>query len=185
MLGLPSRVTYSGAGVRDDEGGKRGSGEDAPTRPAATYRRVRRFEDYELQREKILMRRTALAAAWVFGATVPLLGAVVFVFGCCVLPFHGYIHKAMPFCHAAMQVITPEHDDLHGAAQQQMPARAKQEPVKRITTELPRTIRVSITQASSRLGMTATTAYRSFISLGALRCDQDVGLHLLAGTLLI
>jgi hypothetical protein len=30
-----------------------------------------------------------------------------------------------------------------------------------------------------------TSSYRSFIALGALRCDQDVGLHLLAGLLLI
>ena len=131
------------------------------------------------------MRRTAIAAAWVFGATVPLLGAVVFVFGCCVLPFHGYIHKAMPFCHVAMQMITPEHGDQNGAARQQVPARAKQEPVKRIATNLPRTFHLSVTQASSRLGMRVTAAYRSFIALGALRCDQDVGVHLLAGTLLI
>jgi hypothetical protein len=130
------------------------------------------------------MRRTAIAAAWVFGATVPLLGAVVFVFGCCVLPFHGYIHKAMPFCYVAMQMITPEHDG-QGAARQQVPARAKQEPVKRIATNLPRTFHLSVSPASSPLGVTATAAYRSFIALGALRCDQDVGLHLLAGTLLI
>jgi hypothetical protein len=32
-------------------------------------------------------RRTAIAAAWLLGATPPLLGGVVFVFGCCVLVF--------------------------------------------------------------------------------------------------
>ena len=52
------------------------------------------------------MRRTAIAAAWVFGATVPLVAAVVFVFGCCVLPFHGYIHKALPLCHFAIDFIS-------------------------------------------------------------------------------
>jgi hypothetical protein len=132
------------------------------------------------------MRRTAIAAAWVFGATVPILGAVVFVFGCCVLPFHGYIHKAMPFCHVAVQMITPEHDDQHGPAHQQVPARAKQQPVKRVATNLPRAAtRVSIASASCGVATRAMTAYRSFIALGALRCDQDVGLHLLAVTLLI
>ena len=58
--------------------------------------------DHELQRDRSPMRRTAIAATWVFGATVPLVAALVFLFGCCVLPFHAYIHKAMPLCHLAM-----------------------------------------------------------------------------------
>lgn len=129
------------------------------------------------------MRRTAIAAAWVFGATVPLVAAVVFIFGCCVLPFHAYLHKAMPLCHLAMEVITGEHagqDD----AQQPMPAREKQEPVKRMATDLPRSFQLAVLSSRPSAPVDAS-AYRSFISLGALRCDQDVGLHLLAGTLLI
>lgn len=131
------------------------------------------------------MRRTAIAAAWVFGATVPLLGAVVFVFGCCVLPFHAYIHKAMPLCHLAMEVISGQHAD-HDSAQQPLPARAKQEPAKRMATEVPRSFQLAAL-ASVRRPVTPndTSGYRSFIALGALRCDQDVGLHLLTGTLLI
>ena len=133
------------------------------------------------------MRRTAIAAAWVVGATVPLLASVVLVFGCCVLPFHGYIHKAMPLCHLAIDFISGEHADHdHEGAQQPMPAREKQEPVKRIATDVPRSFQLA---ALSSVRFTATpsdtTAYRSFISLGALRCDQDVGLHLLTGALLI
>jgi hypothetical protein len=127
------------------------------------------------------MRRTAIAAAWVFGATVPLLAGVVFVFGCCVLPFHAYIHKAMPFCHLAIGMMSGEHDPA-----QPMPAREKQEPVKRMATELPRSFHLA---AAASVHFDATpinaNAYRSFISLGALRCDQDVGLNLLTGTLLI
>lgn len=131
------------------------------------------------------MRRTAIAAAWIAGTTVPLVAAVVFLFGCCVLPFHAYIHKAMPLCHLAMEVVSGEHADHHGG-QQPLPARAKQEPVKRIATDVPRPFRLaalsSVLHAATPIG---TCAYRSFISFGALRCDQDVGLHLLAGTLLI
>jgi len=126
------------------------------------------------------MRRTAIAAAWIFGATVPLLGAVVFVFGCCVLPFHAYIHKAMPLCHVAIDMIGE-----HGAKQQQVPASKKQEPAPRMATGLPRTFQLSMASASSGVAVNATTAYRSFISLGAIRCDRDVGLHLLIATLLI
>ncbi|MDP9361989.1 MAG: hypothetical protein M3P29_11110 [Acidobacteriota bacterium] len=131
------------------------------------------------------MRRTAIAAAWIVGATVPLLAAVVFVFGCCVLPFHHVIHKAMPLCGLAADFIRGEHHDHHDK-QQPLPAREKQEPVKRIATGLPRSFQPGA-MSSMRRAITAVdaTAYRSFISLGAIRCDQDVGLHLLAGTLLI
>jgi hypothetical protein len=132
------------------------------------------------------MRRTAIAAAWVFGATVPLLTAVVFVFGCCVLPFHGYIHKALPLCHLAMDFISGEHADHHAAAQQPMPAREKQEPVKRIATEVPRSFQLAVASgAEQRVIASDATTYRSFIALGAIRCDRDVGLHLFIATLLI
>ena len=128
------------------------------------------------------MRRTAIAAAWIFGATVPLLTAVVFLFGCCVLPFHAYVHNAMPLCHLAVKFISGEHDGV----QQQIPARQKQEPVKRIATDVARTFHLAALSSERR---TATLfdaiTYRSFITLGALRCDQDVGLYLLVSTLLI
>ena len=133
-----------------------------------------------------MMRRTAIAAAWIAGTTVPLVAALVFVFGCCVLPFHGYIHKAMPLCHLAMHFISGEYADHHEGAQQPLPARAKQEPVKRIATEVPRSFQLAALSAAHHTATPADTiAYRSFISLGALRCDQDVGLHLLVGALLI
>jgi hypothetical protein len=126
------------------------------------------------------MRRSAIAAAWIFGATVPLLGAVVWVFGCCVLPFHAYIHKVMPLCHVAADVMTGQH-----APQQQVPASKKQEPAPRMATELPGASHLGMTASSSAIAVDASTAYRSFISLGAIRCDRDVGLHLLIATLLI
>jgi hypothetical protein len=132
------------------------------------------------------MKRTAVAAAWVFGATVPLVAAVVFVFGCCVLPFHAYIHKAMPLCHQAMDFIGGAHGGRRDGAQPPLPARAKQGPAKRIATELPRSFHIAALTSVRRAAAPAgTTAYRSFISLGALRCDHDVGLHLLVVTFLI
>ncbi len=132
------------------------------------------------------MKRTAVAAAWIAGTTVPLAAAFVFLFGCCVLPFHAYLHKAMPFCHMAMDVTSGEHDDHQDGAQQPLPARARQEPVKRIASEVPRALQLA-TLASVLPAATPAdpSAYRSFVSLGALRCDQDIGLHLRNGTLLI
>jgi hypothetical protein len=131
------------------------------------------------------MRRTAIAAAWVIGATVPLLAAVVLVFGCCVLPFHGVIHKALPLCHLAVDFMRGDHPGHHDG-QTPVPAREKQEPVKRVATEMPRAFRLAVESAArQRVTASDATTYRSFIALGAIRCDQDVGLHLLVDTLLI
>jgi hypothetical protein len=146
------------------------------------FREAARLQDHELQHDRSPMKRTIIAAAWIAGTTVPVVAAVVFVFGCCVLPFHGYIHKAMPLCHLAMDVIGGHHD----GAQTPLPARAKQEPVKRIATEVPRSFQLAALALVFRTAAPArTSAYRSFISLGALRCDQDVGLYALTATLLI
>jgi len=128
------------------------------------------------------MKCTAIAAAWIVGATVPLLASVVLVFGCCVLPFHAYIHKAIPLCHVAVGMMTGEQ---HGAPQQQVPASKKQQPVPRITSEVPNAFQLSMVTAASPISATSITAYRSFIALGALRCDRDVGLNVLIATFLI
>ena len=130
------------------------------------------------------MRRTFIAAAWLVGATVPLLIATVMIFGCCVLPFHGVIHKMMPLCDLAMNVIRGEH--AAGANHQPTPARERQEPVKRVVTEVPRTFQLHAAFAvPRRIDAANGSTYRSFITLGAVRCDRDVGLHLFVATLLI
>ncbi|MBV8545417.1 MAG: hypothetical protein JO093_15220 [Acidobacteria bacterium] len=128
------------------------------------------------------MRRAAIATAWIVGATVPLLTSVVWIFGCCVLPFHAYLHKAIPLCHVAIGVMTGQQ---HGSPQQQVPASKKQEPAPRMATDAPRTFHLAMTASSSAIARNRITAYRDFISLGAVRCDRDVGLHLLIVTFLI
>lgn len=129
------------------------------------------------------MRRTAIAAAWLLGTTVPLLAGVVFVFGCCVLPFHRVVHRVLPLCHVAMDIM---RGDRQQERQPQLPAREKDQPSKPIATEVSRVFRVaSFSAPQIHVAPTAGTAYRSFISLGAMRCDQDIGLHLIAGILLI
>ena len=130
------------------------------------------------------MRRTAIAAACVIGATIPLLMAFVFVFGCCVLPFHNVIHKVLPLCDLAAGLMRGEHHDQD--QQTPAPVREKQEPVKRIATEVPRPFQLAVMAAAEqRVTASDATTYRSFIALGAIRCDRDVGLHLLIATFLI
>ena len=137
------------------------------------------------ERERIDMRRKAIAAAWITGATIPLMLAGAFLVGCCVLPFHDLMHKLMPLCDMAASVLRAGHSDAgdeHDAA----PAREKQGPVKPLATDRPSTFRFGAVEPIV-LGATprSTTSYRSFISLGAVRCDQDVGLTVLDQTFLI
>ncbi|HEX2061810.1 MAG TPA: hypothetical protein VHK90_13810 [Thermoanaerobaculia bacterium] len=130
------------------------------------------------------MSRKTVAALWITGATVPLLLATVFIVGCCVLPFHQIAHKLMPVCHLAASLMrgdVAEHD--HDAT---TPAREKQEPVKRIVTRVTSVFRLAVAAEAMRIAAPSpATAYRSFVTLGAVRCDQDVGLHVLVETFLI
>lgn len=126
------------------------------------------------------MRRRLLAAVWIAGATVPLLMATVFLVGCCVLPFHNVVHKLMPLCEMAADVLRGEHEH---DAEPQTPAREKQEPVKRITSLVPVTQRLAVHSVAHPVAPSSPqTGYRSFITLGAVRCDRDVGLHVLVDT---
>lgn len=132
------------------------------------------------------MKRRLIAAAWILGATVPLLGATLFVVGCCVLPFHGLIHRMMPACEIAAHVLRGGHDhDEH--PQPSPPAQERQEPAKRIAASLTTATQFHPGRSEDALDLppTAAGAYRSFITLGALRCDQDVGLVVLDQTFLI
>jgi hypothetical protein len=108
----------------------------------------------------------------------------VFLVGCCVLPFHGVVHKLMPICEMAVSVLSG--DRTADREQEAVPASERQEPVKRIVTIAPGVFRLAAATAAERpIAPTATRGYRSFITLGAVRCDRDVGLHVLVETFLI
>ncbi len=126
------------------------------------------------------MKRKLIAAVWIGGATVPLLMAIVFLVGCCALPFHNVVHKLMPICEMAISVIrgnAPAEEEQDAA-----PAREKQ----RVVTSLPNVFRLAAVPArEQKVALATATGYRSFITLGAVRCDRDVGLHVLVETFLI
>lgn len=128
------------------------------------------------------MKRRVLAATWIAGATVPLLLAAVWIFGCCALPFHQIAHKLMPVCDFAASLMrgdAPEH-----AHHDTTPPPEK--PVKRMVPPVPSLFRLAaVTTEARAIAPSATTSLRSFITLGATRCDRDVGLHVLVETFLI
>jgi hypothetical protein len=141
-------------------------------------------EERELHYAFPTMRRRVIAAAWIAGATVPLLMATLFLVGCCVLPFHQVAHKLMPICDLAANLMRGDaHAGHHDATP---PAPEKQEPVKRIVTTVTSAFRLATSATTTAaISPSAATSYRSFISLGATRCDRDVGLHALVQTFLI
>lgn len=134
------------------------------------------------------MRRRIVAAIWVAGATVPLLAAAVFLIGCCVLPFHSVMHKLMPLCEMAASVVRGDHAPAahdHDAVPP-APAREKQEPAERMVNILGAgAAAIEACDDARPLPVSASSAPRSFMTLGAVRCDQDVGLHVLDSTFLI
>ena len=128
-----------------------------------------------------MTRRRLIAAAWISGATVPLLLGTVFVFGCCVLPFHQVAHELMPICDLTMRLAAGQ-DEPDAVP----PSRGQEEPVKRLATVVPHAFRLAALSAETRaVPPRPATSYRSFITLGAVRCDRDVGLHVLVATFLI
>ena len=131
------------------------------------------------------MKRKLIATLWITGSAVPLLAAAVFLVGCCVLPFHRVMHQLMPLCDMAAAVMRGDHhDDGHAhESEPATPVRQKEEPAKRLTTLLPHTTSVHMSaRVEPPTAPRSETAYRSFISLGAIRCDQDVGLNVLDQT---
>ena len=127
------------------------------------------------------MRRTGVAVAWILGTTLPMLIATVGLVGCCVLPFHKVAHKVlMPICHVAANLAgDSDHRDA-------VPPSEKQGPLKPLVTTTTNVYRLLIPSlAQDAAAPSAATAYRSFIALGAVRCDQDVGLYVLVDTFLI
>ena len=133
-----------------------------------------------------MARRKFVAAAWIAGVTVPAALATLFLVGCCVLPFHGLIHKVMPLCHIATHLLHGgADDDHHDHDPQTAPVPQKQEPVKQAIKFLrPLPFPSNVATLVSQTPSTTPAAYRSFVTLGAARCDDDVGRRLAALTFL-
>jgi hypothetical protein len=95
------------------------------------------------------------------------------------------MHGLRPLCDMAAAVMRgSHHDDGHDhEAEPATPARQREEPAKRLTTLLRHTTSLFMAEGLERpAAPRMETSYRSFISLGAIRCDQDVGLNVLDQT---
>ena len=111
------------------------------------------------------------------GSTIPLVMAAVFLFGCCVLPFHHVLHRVMPLCQIATGILNGHRDDGDRHPSPAPPAKQKTANPQLLTTlRLKESPVRSMSFAVARDAARSRIAFRSFITLGAARCDQDVGL---------
>ena len=131
------------------------------------------------------MKPTTRVLLLLAGLAVPSALAAIFMFGCCVLPFHQSLHGAMPLCHVASEVLTGHHDgDEHGGEHPATPPPSRE----KLSLSSPSVMTpVAPNLFAPRNGVTrsleqARGDLRSVISLGAVRCENDVGLHLLLTT---
>lgn len=126
-----------------------------------------------------LMKRPLLALVIALGTLLPAVVVAAFVFGCCVLPFHQALHRVMPLCHVAADVLRGTESE---SSQPLLPAQAT-ERATRISPSLVPDLFPSASLPGAVLTAPASSgALRSYITLGALRCDDDIGLVLLLNT---
>ncbi|HVT43602.1 MAG TPA: hypothetical protein VMT00_04355 [Thermoanaerobaculia bacterium] len=122
------------------------------------------------------MRRDLIAGAILLGATVPA-AAVLYLFGCCVLPLHDVLHRAMPACHLGVQLMAAGNDE-----QERVPATPAAPDRERSAASAIRALIESRAYPASLVLVAATdsvsaAADRNFVTLGGVRCDDDVGLQ--------
>jgi hypothetical protein len=131
---------------------------------------------------KTATMRKLIATTWLIGGCIGAIAIVVFLFGCCVLPFHAAIHRALPICSHVAGILSGRHDlrtPANPAQPKIQPTIAKVLLAKAVTfdrgLELPRLV----------LRSQNAFADRSHRTLGSLRVDDDIGLHTLFSTFLI
>jgi hypothetical protein len=123
------------------------------------------------------MKRIWIAGLCVAGVTIPVTLMTVFLFGCCVLPFHRGIHRVFPICGGIVKLLTPQaHDDA-------IPTKAAPKPSISRVIFAKRLPGVAIHIALLPPARPLRPIDRRTQS--AMRCDDDVGLHLLLAVLLI
>lgn len=124
------------------------------------------------------MRRSQTALLVLAGAGLPAVAAAVVLVGCCVLPFHGVIHRLLPLCQTAAAIVGGEGDGGHDHS---VPA----PPPQRTDDERgPAAAARWSAGVFPALAVTAQTVVGTRSRLRALsrpeatRCDDDVGARL-------
>jgi len=121
------------------------------------------------------VRRAFTALTYLTAVALPATLAAIALFGCCALPFHRYIHKVLPLCTGILKT-TPREPTVPPPARPRVAPPAVAHAEAAIAPDA---------NAHARHRPCAARGERSVMSQGALRCDDDIGLHLLHATFLI
>jgi hypothetical protein len=125
-------------------------------------------------------RRRALVLTWLLASTAPFLLAVVLI-GCCALPLHGLMHRLLPLCQMAEQVLAAHHHGDHEHDQPAAPPPQKQDhqdgPRLAWKSE-PRVFVAAPLGPWSLRELPQAVVHHSQTAPGAFRCDDDVGTRL-------
>jgi len=119
------------------------------------------------------MRRFSIVVAWIAFACMPTVAISVLIFGCCALPFHRVIHRILPVCSGIMKTHESHTPTTPAPVAAKVASVVFARPVAKSATPIAPLAPRPVPLLPSRIG------------LGALRCDDDVGLHLLLLILLI
>ena len=121
--------------------------------------------------------------AWAAGTLIPAALAIVFLFGCCALPFHRVVHRYLPLCGGIVKMLATAPPMNAGAPTPSTAPPAKIRAVRAEAAIVTTDARISRIEPPARPSL--RSSIRSWITLGALRCDRDVGWHVLLAVFLI
>lgn len=126
------------------------------------------------------MRLSARGLLLLSGLLGAPLVAAVFLFGCCVLPFHG--HRMSPLCHAASAILGGHGGDHETVRHPVTLPKVGAAPALTVPS---RSVSLTPSPMNARFSIRSAVAHRAtrcWLSHGAARCDDDVGLELLLAT---
>jgi hypothetical protein len=124
------------------------------------------------------MKQILLTGLCLAVVAVPALVTSVLVFGCCALPFHKTLHRLFPVCSGIVKVLVPESPRQETTPPRDRPKASIAHAI--FAKRLP-----SVAFFSSPAAAVRPLRPIDRVAQSAMRCDDDVGLHLLHAFLLI
>lgn len=131
--------------------------------------------------------RKLVAVAYLACSTFGVLVLAVILLGCCVLPFHDRLER-IPLCRTIGAVLSGDHHGRQQAAEPTPPPPSRRlRDAAAAANFSPALIAGSADRCSASASVAAhqDPGARNVVTLGALRVDDDVGLHSLFSTFLI
>jgi len=126
------------------------------------------------------MKRTRLlAVGWLLSGVLVPVAAVMTILGCCELPFHALVHRAMPLCEMAATALANHHGIDEHAPAAPAPSRPDAKPTmdrawrapERASTNPPLALAATLPPPAAQPSLRT-------LPIGAFRCDDDVGTRL-------